>query len=57
MGAMDKMMEFMIGRMSKEEKEEMEKFFANVKPEEMENMCREMCEWMEKEFSKQKQED
>ena len=54
MGLMDKMMESMIGKMSKEEKEEIEKFFADCKPEDMENCCHEMFEWVEKEFSKQK---
>ncbi len=56
MGLMDKMMELMIGKLNKEEKEEIEKFFADFEKEDMQNCCREMFEWMEKEFSKQKQE-
>ena len=54
MGLMDKMIESMIGTMSEEEKEEMEKFFADLEKEDVENCCREMFEYVEKEFSKQK---
>ncbi len=47
MGMMDKMMEFMMGRMSKEEKDEMmgkmmDRFFADFTPEDKQKMMEEM---------------
>jgi hypothetical protein len=47
MGMKDKMMDFMMGKMSKEDKEEMmdkmmEKFFADFSPEEKQKMMEEM---------------
>ncbi len=51
MGLMDKMMEFMIGRMSKEEKQEMmdkmmEKFFADMTMDDRKKMMAEMMSKM-----------
>ncbi len=53
MGLMDKMMEFMIGRMSKEEKQEMvdkmmEKFFADMTVDDKKKMMGEMMPKMMK---------
>ena len=51
MGTMDKMMEFMMGKMSKEEKEEMmgkmmESFFADFTPEDRQKMMEDMMQKM-----------